>query len=361
MSFQQIRDQDVPIRLLRNMLERRRVPNGLLFWGPGGVGKRLAAFETAKAMNCARKNYDACDACLSCRKIANGNHPDVTVVAPVKKSRIIDVETLRTITSLASLRPFESAWRVFILQEADRMGVPAQNHFLKTLEEPPGNSLFILITEYPSLLLPTIRSRCQRVRFGTLRPETVTDLLLQQRDLPPDVAQSIAAVAQGQVSRALDLVDSNKRVIALDIVRRLAKGDDPLALAEEFAKSLDARRDQIEATLRADLDTADLADLSREDLEEQKKQQMAVAEALIRRDIMDYLYLLETWYRDALVYRTTGDAAQVLNRDQVDGLRQAKTEDFDKKFAAIEKARIYLERFLKEDRVFRDLFFVLAE
>ena len=75
---------------------------------------------------------------------------------------------------LASLRPFEAAWRVFIVHEADRMGGPAQNHLLKTLEEPLGRSVFLLVTEHPQLLLPTIRSRCQRVRFGRLAPETTT-------------------------------------------------------------------------------------------------------------------------------------------------------------------------------------------
>ena len=361
MSFRDIRDQDVPVRLLRNMLRRKRIPNGLLFWGPGGVGKRLAAIEMAKAINCARHGEDACDACLSCRKIKSGNHPDVTVVGPVKKSRIIDVEAIGSINELAGLRPFESTWRVFVLQEADRMGVPAQNHFLKTLEEPPGNSLFILVTEYPGLLLSTIRSRCQRVRFGALRPETVTDLLLRERGLPRALAESIAAVAQGQISRALDLVDSNKRAIVLDITRRLAEGEDPVAMAEGFAKQLEARRTQIEAALRADVDPSEMNDASREEKEEQKKQQLALAEALIRRDIMDYLYLFETWYRDEAVYCATGSALKALNRDQLERLARAKPGDYDKKLAAVEKARVYLERFLNEERVFRDLFFTLAE
>ena len=347
------------MRLLRNMLRRNRVPNGLLFWGPGGVGKRLTAIEMAKAINCTHGEADACDACLSCRKVTSGNHPDVMVVTPVKKSRIIDVDTINAVNDLAMLRPFESKWRVFILQEADRMGIPAQNHFLKTLEEPPGNSLFMLLTEYPGLLLPTIRSRCQRVRFGVLRPATVTDLLLRERDLPRDLAESIAALAQGQMARALDLVDSGKRDEVLEITKRLANGDDPIALAEDFAKRLELRRSQIESAIKADADPA-TADVSREDREENRKQQMALAEALIRRDIMEYLYLLDTWYRDELVYSTTRSDEQVLNRDQLERLREAKVADYDRKFGAIEKARIYLERFLNEERVFRDLFFMLS-
>lgn len=361
MSFRDILDQDVPVNLLRNMLRRKRIPNGLLFWGPGGVGRQLTALEMAKAVNCAESDDDACGACLACRKVTNGSHPDVITVAPVKKSRIIDVETIHMINEFASLRAFESEWRVFIILEADRMGLPAQNHFLKTLEEPPGNSLFMLVTEYPGMLLPTIRSRCQRVRFGALRPETVTQLLLRDRDLTPEMAESIAGLSEGQMTRAIELVDSDKRAIALDLTKRLADGDDPLGLAEEFAKYLASRKSQIESAVRADLGASAGEGGSSEDKGELKLQQTAVAEALIRRDIMDYLYLFAAWYRDLRVYGATRDPALVLNRDQMERLEAAPAFDFDKKIAAIEKAKLYLERFLNEERVFRDLFFVLAE
>ena len=367
MSLEDIRDQHVPIRLLQNVLHHNRIPNGLLFWGPGGVGKRLTAMEFAKALNCTGRGdrpelLDGCGECLSCRKTMNGNHPDVVLLSPVKKSRIIDVESISTLSEMASLRAYEGRWRVFIILEADRMGVSAQNHFLKTLEEPPGNSVFILITEFPGILLPTIRSRCQRLRFGALRPETVVDLLHRNREVSGETAAAIAAIAQGQMSRALDLVDTNKRALALSLVEDLAAGKDPADLAEMFAKQLDMRRSQIESALKAELegDGAGRAEMSKEDREDQKKQQMALAEALIRRDIMEFLYLLETWYRDAFVCKSVAEDAPILNSDQLDRLRQASPGDFDKKRAAIEKARLYLERFLNEERVFRDLFFALA-
>lgn len=362
MSLAAVRDQDVAVRLLRNMLKRNRIPNGLLFWGPGGVGKRMAAVEFAKAVSCENAEFDACDKCLSCRKIEKGNHPDVAFITPVKRSRIINREAVEAINEMASLRPFESKWRVFVIQEAERMGIPAQNKFLKTLEEPPGNSIFILITENPDQLLPTIRSRCQRVRFGTLRPETVKDLLLEVRDLPEDLAESIAAVSQGQMSRALDLVDSDKRAIVLDIIEKLEGGADPLALASDFAGVLDNMRAQIRDAVQAEFEGVE-QEVGREEREEIRKQQMALAEALIRRDIMEYLYLFETWCRDQEVFALTGDAARVLNRDQIPRLEKTPESgaELDRKLAAIERARVYLERFLKEDRVFRDLFFVLAE
>ena len=364
MSLAHVRDQEVALRLLRNMLARGRVPNGLLFWGPGGVGKRMAAMEFAKAINCKESTADACDACLSCRKIQNANHPDVAFIAPMKKARIIDKDAIENMNEMASLRPFESQWRVFIIQEAERIGIAAQNKFLKTLEEPAGKSVFILISEKPDQLLPTIRSRCQRVRFGSLRPQTVKELLLQVRDLPEDLADSIAAVSQGQMSRALDLVDSDKRPIVLDIVEKLAAGTDPLAVAEDFAGVLADTRSQIEDAVKAEFEGPE-KEVSGDDREEIKKQQMALAESLVRRDIMEYLYLIETWCRDLEVYALTNDARRVLNRDQIPRLKSAGGHagagNLDRRLAAIERTRLYLERFLNEERVFRDLFFVLAE
>lgn len=360
MSFGTIRDQAPAVRLLQNMIRRGRVPNGLLFWGPSGVGKRLAAMEMAKALNCASGTDDACDTCLSCRKIASGNHSDMKVIVPAGKARIINVESIDFINELATYRPFEGAWRAVIILDADRMSLSAQNHFLKTLEEPPSNTIFMLVTEFPRILLPTIRSRCQQLRYGALRPETVVELLLQGHDLPRPTAEAIAAVSQGQMSRALDLVETEKREVVLDITHRLASGEDPLVLSEEFVSHLRAQKEAIEAAVKAEFENDETPDLSSEDSADQKKEQLALAEALVRRDIMEYLYLLKTWYRDILVYRATGDAARVLNRDHLERMRAVKGDGLEAKLGAVEKAWLYVERNLSMDRVFRDLFFALA-
>lgn len=359
MSFATVRDQDTALQLLRNVTENNRVPNGLLFWGPDGVGKFLTALEFAKALNCTEVENDSCGECLQCRKITNGNHPDIKIVAPVKRSRNIDVDTVESINEMAGLRPLEGNWRIFIVIDADRMREPAQNHFLKTLEEPPGRSLFLLLTAQPRMLLPTIRSRCQMVRFRGLSPGTVSDLLCEQREITADAARSIANLAQGQMSRALDLVDTEKRYLALSIPTQLASGEDPSALADEFAKALDAQRKHAEAALIAESEESSEG-MTREDKERIKDEQQAVIDALARRDIVEYLYLLETWYRDELVFAATKNPEQLLNSDHADHFRQGTSRDPGKKIEAIEQARHYLDRFISEDRVFRDLFFALA-
>jgi DNA polymerase-3 subunit delta' len=362
MAFADIHDQEVPIRLLRNIMRQGRIPHGLLFWGPDGVGKRLTAREFVKALNCARRdgNGDACGVCLPCRKVESGNHPDLSITAPKKRARIINVEDVEDITALAALRPYEGVWRAFLLLDADRMGVPAQNKLLKTLEEPPGHSVFILVTEHPKQLLPTIRSRCQQMRFGALRPETVAALLQAHRDVDAEAAAALAAVSQGQVSRALDLVDTDRRGVVLGLVQRLQDGEDPLLLSEEFAAHLAAVKAGIEAELKADDSGVNTKEMTKEDREALEAARMSQLEARMRRDIMEYLYLLETWYRDAMVFRATGALDHVLNRDEARRLAATPDADYGAKLGAIEQTRVYLERFLNEGRVFRDLFFVLA-
>lgn len=360
MGLSDIRDQDVPMRLLGNLLSRNRIPNGLMFFGPAGVGKAMTALMFAKAVNCKEVPGDACGTCLSCRKIDSGNHPDIVQVSPVKKSRIIDVEAIDNVIEMASLRPYEAAWRIFIIHDADRMRGPAQNHLLKTLEEPLGPSVFILVTEYPQALLPTIRSRCQRVRFRALHPDTVTELLLREREIDGELASAIAGIAQGQMSRAFDLVDSDKREMVFDIVERFQRGEDPLEIAEEFSGFLSAQKSHIEAVIKNETDPVDAKEVSKEDRERMKEEQMALVDAMSRRNLLEFLYLLEMWYRDVLVYGATGDSSRVLNRDRVALLEASDTRNPESKIDAIEKARLYLERFLNEERVFRDLFFALA-
>jgi hypothetical protein len=193
-----------------------------------------------------------------------------------------------------------------------------------------------------------------------LRPDTVKDILIRVRDIDPQRAEAIAAVAQGQMSRALDLVDSDKRDVVLDLVARLADGEEPLGVAEEFSAYVASQRTTIESQMKSAPSSEAEADLSKEAREEIKDELAAVADAHARRDILDLLYLLETWYRDVLVYTATRDASLVLNRDRLDALEGLTDDAAAGKLAALNKARVYLERFITEDRVFRDLFFTLA-
>jgi len=183
---------------------------------------------------------------------------------------------------------------------------------------------------------------------------------MEQRDLPPETAAAIAGLAQGQMSRALDLVDAEKREVALAVTQRLEEDYDPVALAEEFTQSLAEQRKLVEASVQSETGRDESRDLSPEEREELKAEQMALVDALCRRDMLEYLYLLEAWYRDQLVYEATGQAEHVLNKDQLGRLEAEPARDPGAKIVAIENARKYLDRYVAEERVFRDLFFRLA-
>ena len=237
---------------------------------------------------------------------------------------------------------------------------PATTPLLKTRGETLGKSLFILITEHQQLLLPPIRSRCQRVRFGRLRAETVKEILLRDRDVSPGQAEAVASVAEGQMTRAFDLIDTDKRDVVLDVVRRLSEGEDPMAVSEEFLKYVASQKKHFETGVKAAAEAAGSPELTREDRAQLRDEQAALVDALCRHDIMEMLYLMEVWYRDVLVYSATGNAEFVLNKDQLALLESADVSDPDAKIGAVEKSRRYLERFINEERVFRDLFFALA-
>ncbi len=368
MGYSRVKDQEVAARLLRNITGRGRIPNGLLFWGPAGVGKSLAAHEFAKALNCAKKGGDACDACLSCRKTDHGNHPDVKVISPKSRSRVIKVDAVNEMTEMTMYRPFEGGRRVFIIEDADRMNEPAQNHFLKTLEEPVSATVFVLITSAPRLLLPTIRSRCQAVRFGALRPETVAELLTAQAGVSPEKAAALAALSQGQMGRALDLALSGRRDLVMDVVDRLRDGEDPLVVADRFTATLDKIEKDIAAKVREGLEAASGEDdpdgdgeaaLDQEDRRSREEIEAQVASRM-RQERYELVYLFQTWYRDELVYRAAGDPDRVLNRDRMAALASMKSPGRPEKLEALNQAWVYLERNISPGRVFRDLFFTLA-
>jgi DNA polymerase III subunit delta' len=166
-SWQGLAGQDRVVALLRRAIERDRVPHAYLFSGPPGAPLVDAALALAAALNCQRSPGDPCGECDACSKIVAGIHPDVVTLVREGAAQIVPIESVRAqVIGRIGLPPHEAAVRVFVVEEATAMAPPAANALLKTLEEPPARTLFVLCTTAPEQLLPTIRSRCQRVRFG---------------------------------------------------------------------------------------------------------------------------------------------------------------------------------------------------
>jgi DNA polymerase III delta' subunit len=165
----EIRGQDRAIARLRAAIAADRVHHAYLFTGPANSGKRTTALALASALNCVNAPGEGCDECDPCAKIAAGIHPDVVVLEREGAAQIVPIESIRAnIIARVGLPPHEARVRVFVLEEASVIALQpaAANALLKTLEEPPARTMFVLGTVAPDQLLPTIRSRCQRITFA---------------------------------------------------------------------------------------------------------------------------------------------------------------------------------------------------
>ncbi len=223
------------LALLTRSVARASLPPSLIFAGPAGVGKRLTAVALAQALNCTTRDTsnadaDACGTCAACTRITRGTHPDVLFIEP-GDSGTIKIDQVRDAIDRAQYRPFEGRRRVVIIDDADAMVTAAQNALLKTLEEPPASSVFVLITARPDMLLPTVRSRCPLLRFGPLTEQEVAAVLVARGKSEAE-ARAAAATADGSLGQALS-------ADAGDIVEARAAAERVLAAA---AANADPRR-----------------------------------------------------------------------------------------------------------------------
>jgi DNA polymerase-3 subunit delta' len=195
--------QDAARTALLRAIERGHLAHAYLFEGPPGVGKRSAALGLAMALDCPSAPGTGCGICEVCRRIEAGIHPDVPTFGPSGAGGQIVVEDAKTILALARTRPHEAATRVIIVKDADAMNPNAANALLKTLEEPLAGNHLILCTRAPDRLLPTIRSRTQRIRFRQLDAAALLELG-RARGVPAGRAELAAALADGSAARMLE-------------------------------------------------------------------------------------------------------------------------------------------------------------
>ena len=258
MPFRDVIGQARAIGFLQRALMTGRVAHAYLFNGPSGVGKRAAALAFAQALNCDMKQRsadscqltateDGCGVCRACRNIANGVHPDVQVIEP--DGAIMKIEQIRTLEADAALVPYEARWKVFILDGAERMNEQAANALLKTLEEPAGDTVFILLTGTVSALPPTIASRCQTVTFVPL-PDGQIEVLLREQGMEASRARLIASLSRGSIERAFSSEVASlpaTRDLLLEAVGRGVR-EGPAALIE-LAEKLSKDREKLQQQL----------------------------------------------------------------------------------------------------------------
>ena len=251
-AFCELRGQAAAVERLQGALSRDRVHHAWLFEGPGGVGKRSAARIFAKTLLCGGRGSapDPCGRCPACGKFDAGTHADLIWTVP--EGRSVKVGEVRAGERRLRLRPLEGSRKVWVLDPAHTLTPEAQNALLKTLEEPPGEATLILLTSRPSVLLPTVRSRCQRLPFGPLTADTVQSIL-EAQGTPRDLARTVANLSDGSLGLARS-ADPEELVQARDEAAALDRRLDPVrsvSAAEclEVAQDLAAERVELARTL----------------------------------------------------------------------------------------------------------------
>jgi len=286
-GFDEVRGNSRVKKILQLALQRNRVPNSLLFCGPVGVGKKSLAIVLAKAINCQRRQDDACDDCPACRAVSEGRFPDVQEIKP--EGQFIKVEHVREMRQLAYLRPMLGKKRIFVISEAEKLSDESANTLLKILEEPPFFSQFILITSNPHRILATIKSRCQTLNFVPVGKEEIVREL-EKKGYPEDRARIISLYVRGNLEEALALdwaeIQSKRREVWKVFLSFLVSEEPALFLRSYGFVQRNLIRDDLEMTLE----------------------------------------IMASFCRDLIVIKEKGDSALLLNPDYADDILALEKE-----------------------------------
>ncbi len=253
MSWQGIEGHDEICNWFRRAMERNRLASTFLFVGPAGVGKRMFALKLAQCLLCGKNRPERmtpCNTCPGCKQVMARTHPDLHLVARPEGKATVPVELLigdkehRMQEGLChdlSLKPYMGQYRIGIIDDADFLSAESANCLLKTLEEPPPQSLLILLGTSAARQLPTIRSRCQVVRFRPLPVAVVAEILLRRGIAEhEDDAQRLAAYSEGSVSQAIELADASWWSFREEMLAQLAaRPIDPVQLASSILQFCD--------------------------------------------------------------------------------------------------------------------------
>ncbi len=234
MAFEELSEQPQVARVLRAALRSDRMPHACMFLGAEGIGRCRAARELARVVLCLgdRPADDACGACESCRRMAAGTHPDYCEVGVPDGKQLLPIESVRHVQHLANLKPRLSARRFFVIREADRLTQEAANCFLKTLEEPPGGCVFVLVASTLHDIPQTIVSRCQLVRFRNTSPEALAERL-RREGLEEAEALWLARRTRGSPGAARRFAEMGLRQFSEELQERMGR----LSLRDNFELS----------------------------------------------------------------------------------------------------------------------------
>ena len=296
------------IEHLKKAVANKKVSQAYIFSGEDSSGKRLLAEIFAKTLLCNSHGEEPCNQCKSCLQVEGSNQPDLIFVTHEKAS--IGVDEIRTqLNNDILIKPYSSLYKIYIIDEAEKMTEQAQNALLKTIEEPPEYAIIMLLTTSLGKLLPTIQSRCVNLELKTVPDKEIKKFLMENKQVPDYLAEISAAFSRGNVGRAIKYSSSEDFIQSKDAIVHVLHHIDDMELYEimDALKEFSAHKLEIE----------------------------------------DYIDLMLLWYRDVLMFKVTNDPNRLLYRSEVRYIaKQASKSDYERIeaiIAAMDKAKIRLK------------------
>lgn len=326
-GFEDIVGHEQIIEHLKNAISMGKVSHAYILNGPDLSGKKMLADAFARALQCEENDPAGCGKCKSCKQAEDYNQPDIIYVQH-EKPNLIGVDDIRAqLNNSIAIKPYSSKYKVYIVDEAEKMNQQAQNALLKTIEEPPAYGIILLLTTNADSFLPTILSRCITLNIKTVKDEIIKNYLMTEKGIPDYQADICTAFAQGNVGKAIKLASS-------DEFKELK------ASAVQLMKRID------------DIELYELGGAVKQITD-------------YKLEIQDYFDLMMIWFRDVLYMKATNDANNLIFKDEVyDIKKQAAKHSYngiEVILEALEKAKIRLNANVNFDLTIELLLLTIKE
>lgn len=308
-GFSDILGHDMIKEHFKKAIEAHKVSHAYILTGEAGMGRKSLANAFAMTLLCEKGKSEPCMECHACKQVMTGNHPDLVYVTHEKPNSIGVDDIREQINDTIMIRPYSSYYKIYIVDDAEKMTAQAQNALLKTMEEPPSYAVILLLTTNQEAFLPTILSRCVQLKLKPLQDYVVKQYLTESVGIPQAEADVYAAFARGNLGKAIHLAESEDFRVMYDDVLYLLKNIKKMDISEllDYIKKL------------------------KED----------------NQDIYECLDLMQLWYRDVLMFKTTKDINLLIFKNEYGTINEmsqkSSYEGMDKIIKAVDKARIRLD------------------
>lgn len=308
-GFQDILGHDVIKEHLKKAIESKKVSHAYILAGEAGMGKKSLANAFALNLLCESGKEDPCMECHACKQVLSGNHPDFIYVSHQKPASI-GVDDIRgQIQNTIMIKPYSSHYKIYVIDEAEKMTVQAQNALLKTIEEPPSYAIILLLTTNQDLFLPTVLSRCIQLKLKPLSDSVIKDYLSETLNISEAEADIYSAFCRGNLGKAL----------------QLAQSEDFKELYKELLNLL--------------------RQIKKMDISEILNYIFKLKES--HADIYDCLDFMRLWYRDILMFKVTKDINLLIFKQEYSSIndvsKSSSYEGLEKIINSIDKAKIRLD------------------